>query len=300
MTSQSSALSIGAMLRREIPPAELIDAAKALDGVYDELWIVEDLPYAGGITQLSAVLSATEFARVGHGIAPAPFRNPVALAMEWATLANMYPGRLLAGIGHGVQDWMTQIGASVDSPLTLLEETVSAVRTLLAGERLTVDGRYVKVDGVRLEFPPPTPPPVLAGVTGPRSLRLSGAYADGTVLPEGSGPDKISDAGRKIDQGRNETGRTDHHHLTVFAGFSTNHGERPELPPEVSASWLAVGADTDEVASRLSTLIDSGIDSLVLVPIGPSPQEQLETAASLIVPSLRARATKSAKSTDNV
>ncbi|MDH3303333.1 MAG: LLM class flavin-dependent oxidoreductase [Acidimicrobiia bacterium] len=283
-------LSIGAMLRREIEPAHLTEAARALDGVYDELWIVEDLPYAGGIAQLTAVLAATEHARIGHGIAPAPFRNPVALAMEWATLAEMYPGRLITGLGHGVQEWMEQIGATVVSPLTLLEETLVTTRGLLAGEEVSLDGRYVSVNRVRLEFPPHVVPPVMTGVTGPRSLRLSGVHGDGTILPEGHGPDEIATARFRIDQGRNAGGRTDHHHLTVFAAFFADSSELPELPAGVSSSWLAVGADVDEVVAKLIDLIETGIDSLVLVPMGGSPQYQLDMAASRIVPTLREHA----------
>ncbi len=284
-------VSIGAMLRREIPPSDLAQAARSLDGVYDELWVVEDLPYAGGIAQLATVLAATEHARIGHGIAPAPFRNPVALAMEWAALAEMYPGRLIAGVGHGVGEWMAQIGGAVASPLALLEETLVVVRGLLAGDEVTIDGRYVTVAGAKLQFPPRIVPPVMTGVTGPRSLRLSGAHSEGTVLPEGHGPDEIATARVRIDQGRDAEGRDDDHRLTVFAAFHAESGELPEVPPEVSSSWLAVGADVDEVTAKLITVLDAGIDSLVLVPMGAAPQYQLDMAASRIVPSLREHAT---------
>ncbi len=283
-------VSIGAMLRREIAPGHLTEAARALDGVYDELWIVEDLPYAGGISQLTAVLAATGHTRIGHGIAPAPFHNAVALAMEWATLAEMYPGRLITGVGHGVQEWMAQIGASVASPLALLEETLVATRRLLAGQELTLDGRYVSVDRVTLEFPPRVVPPVMAGVTGPRSLRLAGAHADGTILPEGHGPEEIAAARHHIDQGRDAGNRSDHHHLTVFAAFFADASGLPERPDAVSSSWLAVGADVDEVVSKLIELIDTGIDSLILVPMGGSPRFELDMAASRIVPALREHA----------
>lgn len=155
--------ALGAMLRRDVPPAEVSRHARAVAEGFDELWIVEDLPYAGGISQVAAVLEATASAGgagpvVGHGIAPAPFRNPAALAMEWATLAEMYPGRIAAGFGHGVPSWMGQIGEGVASPLTLLEETIDAVQRLLAGERVFVEGRYVSIDDVELVFPPATPP----------------------------------------------------------------------------------------------------------------------------------------------
>jgi alkanesulfonate monooxygenase SsuD/methylene tetrahydromethanopterin reductase-like flavin-dependent oxidoreductase (luciferase family) len=82
------------------------------------------------------------------------------------------------GVGHGVQEWMAQVGARVESPMTLLGEYLTALRALLRGERVTVDGRYLRLDAVALDWPPASPPAVLAGATGPRSLRLSGRRRD--------------------------------------------------------------------------------------------------------------------------
>ena len=66
----------------------------------------------------------------------------------------MFAGRLIAGLGHGVQMWMGQVGAKAASPMTLLEEYATAVRRLLDGERVSVQGRYVQLDEVALDWPP--------------------------------------------------------------------------------------------------------------------------------------------------
>ena len=281
--------TLGAVIRRDIPPAKVIEHVRSVQAGFEELWIIEDLPFAGGISQLAAVLAATDSVAVGHGIAPAPFRNPAALAMEWATLAEIFPGRVIGGLGHGVQEWMGQIGDRVNSPLTLLEETIVAVRRLLAGELVDMAGRYVQLDGVRLEYSPRQVPMVLAGVRGPKSLQLSGAVADGTVLPEGWGPDDILKARRHIEEGRTMVGRTDHHHITVFAGFYAGPmagiaGDNPDAAVEYD--WDAVSEDVDEVTAKLQTLIDAGVDSIALLPFGQDVTEQLQLAASQIVPQL--------------
>ena len=281
--------SIGALIRRDLPPGAELEHARAVQNGFDELWVIEDLPFAGGISQQAAVLAATDSVAVGLGIAPAPFRNPAALAMEWATLAEMFPGRIIGGIGHGVQAWMDQIGERVGSPLTLLKETTLAIRRLLAGERVQVDGRYIHLDGVQLEYPPSQVPKVLAGVTGPKSLLLSGAIADGTVLSEGHGPADIERARNLIDLGREEAGRTDHHYLSVFAGFYVGGMEElgqgnPDSDP--AFSWDAVGEDSETVAAQLQTLIDAGADSVVLLPFGRDVTQQLQLAAAEIVPKL--------------
>ncbi|MGW2396950.1 hypothetical protein ACWCYY_10395 [Kitasatospora sp. NPDC001664] len=49
------------------------------------------------------------------------------------------------------------ISPSPRSPLALLEETLTAVRGLLRGERVTVEGRELRLDGLELVHPPRPP-----------------------------------------------------------------------------------------------------------------------------------------------
>lgn len=116
--------------------------------------------------------------------------------MEIATLAGLAPARFTAGIGHGVREWMGQMGARPVSALTALEETITVVRRLLRGERVDLDGATVSMRGVQLHAPPNSPPPVLAGVRRPRSLALAGRVADGLVLAEGTEPTAVRSATR--------------------------------------------------------------------------------------------------------
>lgn len=134
----------------------------------------ERLPALAGIAS-AAALAWTRRIRVGIGFLPAPLRNVARTAMEIATLCRLFPGRLVPGLGHGVQTWMRQAGARVESPLTLLGEYATALRRLLAGEQVTTNERYVRLDGVRLDRPPDPPPPLLLGGAGPRSLAAGDA-----------------------------------------------------------------------------------------------------------------------------
>jgi alkanesulfonate monooxygenase SsuD/methylene tetrahydromethanopterin reductase-like flavin-dependent oxidoreductase (luciferase family) len=89
---------------------------------------------------------------------------------------------------------MEQMGARTPSPVTTLDEVLTAVRRLLRGETVTFDGRFVTLRGVALDQPPDPVPPVLAGVRGPRSLAMAGRSADGLVLAEGAGPSYVRQA----------------------------------------------------------------------------------------------------------
>jgi alkanesulfonate monooxygenase SsuD/methylene tetrahydromethanopterin reductase-like flavin-dependent oxidoreductase (luciferase family) len=112
--------------------------------------------------------------------------------MEIATLSNIAPGRFHPGIGHGVQEWMGQMGARTPSPLTTLDETITVVKRLLAGEEVTFDGREIALDRVRLDQPPTPAPGIVAGVQQEKSLALAGRVADGVILVEGAGPTYVN------------------------------------------------------------------------------------------------------------
>lgn len=279
---------VGAVITRTVAPEEVPALAAGAAPGLDELWIIEDLNWAGGISQLMAVLAATDNDAcgrplIGHGIAPAPFRNPAALAMEWATVARLHPGRLIGGIGHGVPAWMQQIGEHVDSPLTLLRETIEATTEILAGDRVDYAGRYTDLADIELVFPPPDPVPVFAGVTGPRSLRLAGEIADGTLLAEGFDPTQLRAARASIEEGRAAAIHRRPHHLAVFTGFYC--GDIDLLPSDVPDGFAVVTSDPAEAAADLQTIIDAGADSLLILPFGPDLQ-QIRLFVDEIVPRL--------------
>ena len=104
-------------------------------------------------------------------------RNPALAAMEIATLARLFPGPVRPGNlqGCGVQDWMAQVGARAASPMGLLREWTTAVRSLLSGDTVTVAGTYVNLDRVALDWPPTTAVPrSRLGARGPRTLAPGG------------------------------------------------------------------------------------------------------------------------------
>jgi 5,10-methylenetetrahydromethanopterin reductase len=161
----------GMMITCNRPPEELVGSAQYIESLgFDDVWLVEDLRWAGGIGPSAVVLASTKTVRVGLGI----LRNASATAMEVSALARLFPGRFAAGIGHGLQVWMSQIGAQVASPMKAIEEVTSVVRKMIRGGSVSFDGTYVKVDDIALVHPAIEVPPVLLGVTGPKSVELSG------------------------------------------------------------------------------------------------------------------------------
>jgi alkanesulfonate monooxygenase SsuD/methylene tetrahydromethanopterin reductase-like flavin-dependent oxidoreductase (luciferase family) len=178
---------------RAFPAEALPGYARRLEAAaIDQLWVIEDCFFTAGISLAATALAVTERLQVGIGILPAVARNPAITAMEIATLCNMSPGRFHPGIGHGVQEWMGQMGVRPSSPLAALDETITVVKRLLAGEEVTFEGTTVQLDAVRLDRPPRDVPSVLAGVQQAKSMALAGRVADGVILVEGAGPTYVN------------------------------------------------------------------------------------------------------------
>jgi alkanesulfonate monooxygenase SsuD/methylene tetrahydromethanopterin reductase-like flavin-dependent oxidoreductase (luciferase family) len=190
---------------------------------------------------------------------PVPFRNPALAAMELATVARLFPGRFVPAAGHGVLDWMAQVGARAESPMTLLREWVSAVRALLHGETVTTSGSYVNLSGVTLDWPPSQVPPLLVGARKPRTIALAGEIADGLVLDAGITPDGVR------------------------AAIAQAAAPRPH---EVVA-YLPVAGPADEMADVVRGYGEAGATTVVLQPtetaleIGPLIGLAAETRAKL-------------------
>ena len=233
---------LGAVCIPQVPPERLREVTRAADDAgLEELWLWEDCFWGGGVSTASTVLAWTERLRVGIGVLPVPLRNVALTAMETATLHRLFPGRVTVGVGHGVQDWMGQVGARAESPLTLLREHLEALPALLRGERLTVHGRYVHLDDVALGWPPAAAPAVFSAAAGPRTLRLSGELADGTILDSATTDGQLQAARELIDEGRAAAGRTDPHPLVLYRPAAP--GDAPAVA-EAVRSWATAGADT--------------------------------------------------------
>lgn len=309
------------MLPRDMDPRRVLDFARHVDRLgFDELWVVEDLGFRGGIAQAAAVLAVTQRIRVGVGILPAAVRNVAFEAMEAATLAQLFPSRVDIGIGHGMPDWMRSVGVWPDRPLAYLGAHVTQLKALLRGERVSI-GTQEDVADVLLDpaVVPATPPDVLLGVRGPKSLALSGRVADGTVLAEPCTPEYVRAAVARIDA------RTPHRVVAYnVAAVAAEEGDalraarpglqwigEPDWAPHIAPldiagefaalrsrcaspaefaermpdEWvarLALAGTPSQVSERIAELGRAGVTSAVLIPAGPDPFSAADSLAAVL------------------
>jgi alkanesulfonate monooxygenase SsuD/methylene tetrahydromethanopterin reductase-like flavin-dependent oxidoreductase (luciferase family) len=274
----------------QVPPEQVRAVARAAqDTGLAELWLWEDCFWGGGMSLASAILAWTDRLPVAIGVLPVPLRNVALTAMEAAALQRLFPGRITIGVGHGVQGWMGQVGARAASPLTLLGEYLRALRGLLDGERLTVDGRYVKLEDVALGWPPAAAPPLFAAATGPRTLQLSGRYADGTILDSATTtPDKLREARRLLDAAGAAAGRARPHQIVLYLLTVTGPDAARRLAAMGRDGTAAVAGGAEAVAEAVRFWGRTGADKVVLHPdaADPDPVAFIRFAAEQVQPLL--------------
>jgi 5,10-methylenetetrahydromethanopterin reductase len=296
---------IGAVLP-SVRSRDLVAHGRELDALgFDELWLVEDCFQYGGVSSAAAILASTERIGVGVGLFPVAVRNPAILAMELATIAELYPGRMTAGVGHGVEAWMRQIDARPANRLVALQELLIVVRRLLAGELVTFQGRWAKLDDVVLDQPPAVPPPLVVGTTGERGIAIAAEHSDGLLLPEGSGAAAVRWARELLGPDRR---------LVVYSWMRIEDSSAQALDalaPSI-ASWeqagsypqllelvrgepgydgslapvVSVAGPAEACAAGVRRLIEAGADAVVVSPVGDDPLAQLQRFAAEVLPLL--------------
>ncbi len=298
---------IGVMFRPEWPPEELPRFVREAerDG-FAEVWLVEDCFLVGGLTMAATALAVTTRLRVGIRLLPAALRNPALSAMEIAGLGRLHPGRLAVAFGHGVEPWMRQIDARPPDRLAALEEVVSAVRGLLAGDELTVSGKHVRLDHVRLAHAPEQAPAILIGTTGPRALAAAGRSADGFLLAEGSRPEAVRwaraeaggagetvvyawlsvqddrDAAAEALRGQVEAWRSMDLYPRLFELAGVDEG-----PLDAARlRSIAIAGDPGDCVRAVEALWGAGADSVVVVPRHEDRAEQMARFVGDVLPRL--------------
>lgn len=162
----------------------LLDLSEVVEAAgYDSVWVGDSLfskPRYEPISLLSAISQRTQRVKLGTSCMVSSARNPLYLALEWATLDVISRGRTILGTGmgnpeQGVRREFEALGLDYVKRGALFEEGLEVLRTLWTEGRVTFHGKYFDYDGVAFhsgtEMAPLRPiqqPPPIWVVSNPR------------------------------------------------------------------------------------------------------------------------------------
>jgi len=102
---------------------------------FNQVWTNDNLEYRSVLASSAAIVSRLPV-KLGTAVTVPYFRNPVDLAMAFATISELTDGREISlGLGPGSRSILTHQVDRV-KPLRIMAELASALRTLFAGEAL--------------------------------------------------------------------------------------------------------------------------------------------------------------------
>ena len=162
----------------------LLDLSETVEAAgFDSVWVGDSLfskPRYEPISLLSAISQRTSRVRLGTACMVSSTRNPLYLALEWATLDVISGGRTILGTGmgnpeEGVRREFEALGLDYVRRGALFEEGLAVIRQLWTEGRTDFHGRFLDYDGVSFSsgtemgplMPIQTPPPIWV-VSNPR------------------------------------------------------------------------------------------------------------------------------------
>lgn len=170
---------------------ELTELAAELgyDSVFAINHFLSNLATPQPISMMGRLLERSGDMRVGTGILLLPLFHPVHVAEEFATLDQLYPGRVILGVGAGYREHEFEaMGVPMERRGGRLGESVELIRALWSGEEVEFDGDFYSLHGARIGIPPRTPggPPIWIGAGAKAAIRRAARLGDAWYAPGNS------------------------------------------------------------------------------------------------------------------
>jgi 5,10-methylenetetrahydromethanopterin reductase len=219
---------------------------------------------------LTAVAVATERIALVPAITNPHSRHPVATAAALGSLAEVAPGRVVAGLGAGGTLVFGPMGLAPARPYTALAEAVEVIDALLAGQTVNHSGEFT-ASQARLDWAPGRLPIAIAG-RGPRVERLSAQRGD-WVIVSGKPVEEVAGYARAIRDQAARAGRTVRIAWNPMVGWEPGHVDaiRPHfsyMTVDMPDRWRErLGISDGVVAGLRAALRNDGPDAAArLVP----------------------------------
>ncbi len=293
---------------------DVADLWRKADGWgYDSLWAYDHFypifsdpsgPCLEGWTLLAALAGVTQRARIGPLVTGNTYRHPCVLAKMAATVDHIGGGRLNLGIGSAwFEHEHTSFGIdfmTVPRRLEALEESLRIIKGMLAGERVSLEGRHYRVrDAVCRPVPVQQRVPIMIGGSGRKVLlRLVAEHAD--LWNSRGSPREIAELIGVIERHGEKAGRDPFAiEKTVMLPLVYTPDRATQdavcqllgavfgVSPEEARAQAMVGG-REECLAKIHEYVRVGCTHFIFMLIAPYPLDQVQAFAEEVMPAARA------------
>jgi coenzyme F420-dependent glucose-6-phosphate dehydrogenase len=276
---------------------------------------------------LGALGARTARILMGTSVLTPTFRyHPSVVAQAFATLATMFPERLILGVGTGeALNEVPAVGLTWPEPkerTARLKEALTLIRQLWSEQRLSFHGQFYRTDNATIYDLPARLPPIYVAGAGPVMARYAGQFAEGFICTSGKAPQLYQDTLLpNVAAGVQASGRTPSdldmmiemkvsfdtdrqralEDTRQWAALALSHEEKNSaadplemerlaaaIPAERAAQRWIVSTDPDEHVEKIRPYVEMGFRHLVFHAPGPDQARFLNLYAGQVLPRLRA------------
>jgi coenzyme F420-dependent glucose-6-phosphate dehydrogenase len=264
---------------------------------------------------------------MGTSVLTPTFRyHPSIVAQAFATLATMFPERVILGVGTGESlNEVPALGLTWPDPkerTARLKEALTLIRKLWSEQRLSFRGQFYRTENATIYDIPARLPPIYVAGAGPVMARYAGQFAEGFICTSGKSPQLYRDTLLpNVATGIQASGRTpadldmmiemkvsfDSERQRAledtqrWAALALSAEEKSSvedpvemerlaaaIPVERAAQRWLVSTDPDEHVEKIRPYMDMGFRHLVFHAPGPDQARFLNLYAEQVLPRLRA------------
>ena len=272
----------------------------------DSIWHSDQLlgPGVEPIAMLAALAARTQRLRFGTNALVVPYRDPIVVAKQFATIDFIAPGRLLPvfGVGTGFDPYWAATGMPPGARGQRANEAIALIRALLEQAHVSFAGAHFRYEGAGVSPRPAKALPLWIGGDSAAAIKRSAAMGDGW-LGGFTTPAQAGEIVSRIKAALPETGRSidaDHYGVTVPVRIGgaqdpaliASLRARLKIPEQVPDGDLFATGSAEQVAALFRRFVAAGISKFVALPIADGPDDLLEQTrllASEILPAVEDR-----------
>ena len=316
-------------------PTELLEYAVLAESTgLDSVWISDHFQpwrHTGGhapfsLAWLGALGARTNRITLGTSVLTPTFRyHPSVVAQAFATLGELFPRRVVLGLGTG--ESINEVPATAvrwpdqKERTARFREALHLIRLLWSEDRVSFDGQFYRTSKATIYDKPKDAVPLFIAGAGPFIAKLAGLEGNGFICTSGKNRELYTDtllpnvqAGllasalperpfermieMKVSYDSDRERALEDTHLWGALGLTAEEKANVEdpmelekladaLPVERTASRWIVSDDPEEMVERIGAYVSLGFDHLVFHAPGPDQARFLRLFTQQVAPRLR-------------